>query len=261
MRLSYSHISLLHDCGIAFENRYIKNIQTPKGLSAVVGTAVDASVNADLSEKMRTGSLLPLGDLIDIAIGRVKEQFALQNVVIQESHSGWMLSRAGAMAAAVDMAEHHHEFVAPLITPTRIQRYWETTRNGVDLCGYLDIQEDNSVRDTKTSYKSPYLNDANESKQLTMYAMAIEALDGKMPESVHLDYIVKTPARGEMKYVRLSSTRKASDLVVLDSWVGAAKKTLDTGSFKPAEWGHWMCSKKWCGYWQTCPSAQGRAIA
>lgn len=258
MRFNYSSISLLHDCGIAFYNRYVKNIQTPRSISATVGTAVDSAVNANLAFKIRTGELLPESELTDIVRGKVAEQFGRDEVVINPGDAGWMASREGALQAATGMALFHHEHAAPTIAPVAVQRYWELELEGYALNGYIDIAEADCVRDLKTSYRSPDKNAAHESKQLTMYGWALGKIDGAAPSKVALDYIVRTPVRGDMRLVQLVSNRTQSDVDDLDFWVMHAVNTAKRGSFRPAIEGHWMCQKKYCGYWESCPHGRKR---
>lgn len=258
MTFFYSGISLFHDCGIAFQNRYIKRMETSRASYMAVGSAVDAAVNADLTSKMKTGSLLPEDDIRDIATGRMKEQLA-QGLTFPEM--GWSSTRETAMQAAREMAIFHHREAAPNINPTSIQRFWHIDREGYSLNGYLDIEEKGKIRDTKTNYKTPNKQDANESKQLTMYAMAMNQIDGKLPESVHLDYVVRTPARNEMKLIQLESKRTADDIRYLNRWIEYFVHQVNHGIFKPAIIGHWMCQEKFCGYWDTCPYGRKRASA
>ncbi len=258
MRLSYSSIDLFHNCGIAYENRYEKNLKTPSSVSLVVGQSVDAAVNADLANKRWTGELLPIRDVHDIVIGRIAEQFARDVVVFDPNAIGWMQSRDGARTAAIAMATERHLAAAPEINPTEVQRYWEIERNGHTINGYMDIQESGIIRDTKTSYRSPDPNSAHESKQLTMYSWASREIDGKLPNKVVLDFLVHTPARGDTKLVQLESTRSNQDVEELMPWIDSALESIGVKDFRPAVTGHWLCQKKFCGYWATCPHAQPR---
>ncbi len=260
MRYHYSGLSLFNDCGLAFYYRYIENKTTPRDYSMIVGTAVDAAVNADLLSKMRTGSPLWTNDIEDIVTGRMKEQLAPGDVYARPNAKGWMSDRNSSMSAAIEMAIFYHNEVTPKLSPKYVQRYWEVTVNGATLCGYIDVQENGKVRDTKTSCKSPDSRSANDSRQLTMYAMAVWLLDGDMPESVHLDYVVRTPIRGDNKLVQLSSSRTQKDFDDLSDWISDSTSRIESGSFMPAPDGHWMCRSGWCGYYESCPSGRARTV-
>lgn len=162
------------------------------------------------------------------------------------------------------------------------------SRIGIDLAGEIDVQEKYrtaadpsmrvvhipedmemapgywidamTVRDTKTSGKSPSETSAEDSNQLVTYSFATLVLDKKIPDSVTLDYLVRTPARHDLKYVPRSTTVSMDDINVLlfrfsravHAWHTAKK----TGAFLPANPDDWHCSEKFCGYWNMCPAAK-----
>lgn len=259
-QLHVSGLNLLAKCGIAFEKRYIQGIPEPRSVSLVVGSAVDRSVSLDLTNKKDAGALLPEDAVRDIARDAMNEEWGRGDVVVSEEDvdDGWKGSQGDAVDAAVDMAAFHHEYAAPLITPSHVQRAWVLDIDGIDvqLAGTIDVQESlTRIRDTKTSAKSPGKDTADKSLQLTTYALAVRTLDGKIPDSVQLDYVVRTPKRQDLKLVQLQSKRTDADLPHLVRRIQAAADVMKSGVFTPAPVDAWWCTKKFCGYWQTCPYA------
>jgi hypothetical protein len=121
------------------------------------------------------------------------------------------------------------------------------------------------IRDTKTSGKSPTksLMDGNsqpgiadDSDQLTTYAMASLILDGKLPDLMALDYLVYTPARHDLKYVVTKTVRDMNDVNVFLNRFANAVHAYKRGIFTPAKADSWQCSEKYCGYWALCPYAK-----
>jgi len=167
-------------------------------------------------------------------------------------------------------------------------------REGLDLAGTLDVREQYvsstdqrslyqpeetiiTIRDTKTSGKSPTASIADQiragkpiaevkagmaddSLQLTLYALATQVTEGRLPDFVALDYLVQTQKKdgslGSTYYVPTYSVRTAEDVEVELNRVVNAAHVLHTGVFTPANPTWWGCSKKWCGYWERCEYAK-----
>jgi hypothetical protein len=146
-------------------------------------------------------------------------------------------------------------------------------REGFDLAGTIDIHEkfdgarmirneedemlarsvENVVRDTKTSGKSPAAGIADESDQLTEYALAIHVLEGRLPDRLVLDYLVSTKTP---KIVSVPTTRTEDDIEVFYNRLVATIYSIHTGVFVPTKATDWRCSQKWCGYFDICPYAK-----
>jgi hypothetical protein len=140
-------------------------------------------------------------------------------------------------------------------------------RDGIDFVGEQDIQEVIGdlliIRDTKTSAKSPTPsfmdgNDkagtADDSEQMTAYAVASHVVDGKLPDLMVLDYLIRTNAKTPtLKYVPTKTTRNMDDVnVFLNRFVNLIH-AMKTGVFVPANQSWWGCSRRWCGFWEICP--------
>jgi hypothetical protein len=113
------------------------------------------------------------------------------------------------------------------------------------------------LADNKTSAKSPNKELADVSDQLTAYALLRTAETGSMPDSVRLDYLVRTPS-GQTKHVRLSSTRTMDHLRSLVARLNRATELVQKGVFIPTNPTDPMCSARYCEYFVDCPYTQGR---
>ncbi len=153
-------------------------------------------------------------------------------------------------------------------------------RKGLDCAGEQDIVEEIRdkdaplliptkprlvIRDTKTSGKSPTksLMDgsdspgiADDSDQLTTYAMASYVMDGRLPDEMVLDYLVYTPKRHDTKHVVTRTKRDLDDINVFLNRFSNAVYALRKGIFVPAKADWWGCSEQYCGYWSMCPFAK-----
>lgn len=138
-------------------------------------------------------------------------------------------------------------------------------REGVDFVGEMDIVEKyhqhppddiidyqtTVIRDTKTSSKSPAANVADESHQLSAYALASQVIDKTLPDAVKLDYLIDL--KRETKTMTVESTRSGQDLQAYLNRIVNAVATIESGMFTPAPNAAWWCSAKWCAYHNMCP--------
>lgn len=131
-------------------------------------------------------------------------------------------------------------------------------KRGVDFCGEIDIQEAAIVRDTKTSTKSPSEDAADKSEQLSAYSLATHVLDGKLPDTVALDYLVDL--KKEQKAVTRQSRRDMQAIEIFLRRITSAIHAIHTGVFTPAASGDWHCSEQWCGFWHSCDFVQKKRV-
>lgn len=194
--------------------------------------------------------------------------------------------RERARSLREQMETTHDKYAAKLLDRTATSLN-AAARDGMDFVGEQDIVERYGVvttieqaqiatefqpdtellviRDTKTSAKSPTksLMDgaekpgiADDSSQLTAYATASYVIDGKIPDMMVLDYLVRTNAKTPgIYYVPTKTTRTADDIQTFLNRVVQAVHAIHEGVFTPANATAWQCSEKWCGFWGICPYA------
>jgi hypothetical protein len=132
------------------------------------------------------------------------------------------------------------------------------------------------VRDTKTSSKSPAKSirdqiklgiapatailkpgDADDSDQLTAYALGRYIENGKLPDMMVLDYLVQTRGKTPKRYYTPSYTRRtAEDIKVLQNRIISTVHAFYSGVFTPTSPTDWRCSRRWCGYFDICPHSK-----
>ena len=242
-------------------------------------------------------ALPTLEETRDLAADMFEQTWSAEDVRLtdpDEDGTGLAAAKAEAKDFAVAVAGHHRLALAPRLRPIAIERRIVVKPRDSDLVihGTLDVitrpehvpdvgpvfgsrnigdhHDDTAVapgtpapgdtiRDLKTSEKSPNRNAADRSQQLSMYAMIRQAEVGKLAEALALDYLVRTPKRGELKHVELTTVRDGNDLRALINRINIAVEGVKRGVFIPADPAMaWWCSRKWCGYWDTCPYVNGR---
>ncbi len=225
-----------------------------------------------------------LGEAKDKTVALAGLHYDKAAPIIQATHvqrkfsidmDGWLRKRAKALHASGDANQDKY---AASILHSEAKALNAASRAGLDLAGEQDIVEEKAmpvgyhdimghltIRDTKTSGKSPTksLMDGNtqpgiadDSDQLTTYALASLVLDNKLPDLMVLDYLVYTPARHDTKYVPTKTTRTMEDLNVFLNRFANAVHAYRRGIFVPAKADWWGCSEKYCGYWNMCPYAK-----
>lgn len=252
-QLHYSGLDTLSRCGEQFRRRYIEKEIIPPGVASVVGSATHRTVKSNLSRKIETGLLLPVEEIADMARDGLVREWDEKGVELQpeEKLEGEKVVKAQATDKAVRLSVLHARDKAPVIQATHLERPWVVELVGypLDLAGQIDIQGPGIVRDTKTAGKTPSATIADDSDQLTAYALAAKVIDGEAPAVVALDYLIdnKTPVAKTF-----TSTRDDSDFRALLNRVEVAIMALEKGIFVPARQTDWWCSNRWCGYFRSC---------
>jgi hypothetical protein len=239
-------------CGIAFERRTILRQKTPPNARMVIGTAVDRSVRKNLQHKIDTGGeLITVEQARDEARDALVEQWNLGIQASEEDREDGASEKDKALDMSVNLAGLHHVALAPSLAPTHVARKWalDVAGLGIQVVGEIDIQEGrSSIRDTKTSGKSPVKTLADTSLQLSTYALAVRQIDGAIPGRVVLDYLVQTPKRGDTKLIHLTSERSDADLQPVLERIALMDRIIESGNFTPAPIDSWQCAARWCPY-------------
>lgn len=254
-QVSQTRLQMFQRCGEQYRRRYVEGERMPPGVSLIVGSAVDRSVNANLQEKIDTGSLKPLAEVRDIARDETARGW-LFGVALSDDEvtKGVKLVRGESIDKSVRLSGMHAEKVAPKLQPTHVQRGLavELERLGepVSLVTIIDVQEGRkSIRDTKTTGKRPEANAAHKSLQLTIESLAVKVHDGEAPERLFLDYLVDTKSGGPD--IR-ETARGVGDYAALLPRIDALLHAHRTGSFAPTNPDNWWCSERFCGFATTC---------
>lgn len=262
-QLHVSGLNKLSACGEAFRRQYIEKEKSPPSIPMIVGIATHATVKQNLTKKKDTGNLMLMEEVLDVARDELGREWDKDGVLETDEDVvvyGEKKAKAMAVDKAVRLSGLHRHIVAPQVqNPTHLEREWVLDIEGFqfELAGAIDVQElvdqvKLHVRDTKTSGKSPSADVADKSLQLSMYAMALWKFEGKLPESLTLDYLIDN----KMPIVKSFSTKRViADFQPLMRRVEAATAQIESGIFQPANPDHWLCSAKYCHFWSTCKYA------
>lgn len=244
---------LLNKCAIQWNFRYQQGLIIPPAAAALVGTGTHAGIEYNLKHYMLTGEPAPVEHVLETARDALNESWDKGvRLLPEEQKEGEATIKGSAVDKVVHATQLHHSEVAPTLNPIDVERSWEIAIPGFPrtVRGRIDIEEPRGLRDTKTSGKSPAADLIDRHSQLTWYALALQAIDGQPPDYVALDYLVI--GQRDAKYKTLKSTRDEHDFRREIARLEVACQLVEKQIFAPADPTSWVCSPKWCGYWNRC---------
>ena len=247
--VSFSQINTYCQCGYKYYLHYAEDIILPPSPSLILGSAYHSTVETDLRQKISTGTDLPLSEMeaffANFVEAKFKEEILLSEDEKERGKSTVMDSCITRGRAAL---KAFSEDYAPSLQPLEVEKEFNVSlRDDLPpLKGYIDlITTDMSVVDHKTAKKSPSANEADNSLQVSAYALGFKALYGYIPEELELQYTV-VPESMKVKTVPLK-TKRTQDQI--DRFVNRVVLVVDgirKGVFIPPEQTSWACG--YCGY-------------
>lgn len=259
VKVSHSRMNMLSRCGEQYRYRYIEGRRSRPGVSLLVGTAVDRAVTSNLRSKIDAGELLEVEEVDSIARDALEFEWNRSEIQLhdEEVAAGVAVTKGAAVDKSVRLAHLHAATLAPAINPTHVDRGFvlEIEEFGVEVRGWIDIQEGTgSVRDTKTTGKTPSADIADKSAQLDLYALAATFLDEarRIPE-VALDYLIdlKKGARATSYASVRNEETNGRALARIERFV----LSVASETYLPTNPDSWWCAAKWCGYYDICKFA------
>ncbi len=259
VRWSNSALSTLQQCGERFRRRYIERERTPPSPRQVRGTIVHRVASRALMRKLTAKTLPTIEEARDTAAAEFDRAWKAGVVLSDEELAHGSAAVAGeSKDFAVDLSGFHVGAVAPAITPIGVERriIVRPKDSDLEINGTIDLidqrPEGETIRDLKTSEKSPVATAAETSQQLTLYGLIRLAETGRLPRHYALDYLVRTPKKAEKKHVPLPTQRDADDIRALVARINTAVEAVKRGAFVPANPDSWFCSKAYCEFWGSC---------
>lgn len=247
-----SHLSMMNRCPQQFERRYINGEIIPPGIAARRGSGVHKAAEINHVQKVASHEDLAVDTLQDAARDEYVRLVKDEGVFIpkdQVSEKEKLL--AAGLDAATRLVKLYRDDLAPQIQPLFAEQFL-TIDAGLELpiAGTIDVlTEDNWLPDLKTADKSKPEGEADNSLQLTFYAGMVANHTGKWPDKVSLEILVNTK---EPKLQSLKTIRGPEDWQNLMLRVQLMIAQIKTGIFPPCDPGAWICSPRWCGYFQSC---------
>lgn len=267
--VSPSAMDTYDKCAMGYKYKYVDRLPRMANVPMILGGATHTAAEKDLRSMLDTGLLLSGEEVRDNARDALRDKWDTSGDILfseDEKASGVKAIRGAAIDLTVDLAMLHHSELAPDLFPTHVEHKFRLVVKGYpyDIVGILDVREEIPVaaprvqiRDLKTSGKAPPQQDADRSEQLTVYALWERQAHGKAPDGVFLDALVKNKVP---KLVSRESTRNDYDFRTFLLRMEKFCDALGKGAFVPCDPTGWICTPKWCGYYDTCPFGQRKRI-
>ena len=257
---SQSALWLVQDCGEAYRRRYLLKERYPSSIRQIRGTVIHAVSHAALARKLSADALPSTEEARDLAADQfdrlLKEGVSYEPEDVAE---GIDTVNGRSKDFSIGLSAFHVESVAPTIRPVAVERRITVKPKDSDLTisGKIDLIDASpfgeTIRDLKTSEKSPRKDQAEVSQQLTMYAMLRWAEVGTLPRLLALDYLVQTPKDKRESYVPMLTRRSPDDVQSLVNRLNMATEAVKKGVFVPANPDSWRCSPRYCEFYSSCP--------
>jgi len=253
-----SSLGMMIRCAEAFRRRYIEGEKVPPSIAMARGTAVHRVNEENLSYKQISEADLPVNDMTDVARDSYYQAFEPYGgspyLTREEKNQKDKLMNEG-LNDAVKLTGLYANQVAPTITKVIAIEHEFKIDLGVPgitlpIAGRIDYTNDISqLSDLKTVKRSWAEGQIEKELQPIFYSIAHEVEHGMRPRFVYNILVaLKKEAKLQVQDIVISDRQ----LQILVTRLVAFCKALETGTFLPADMGHWFCSEKYCGYYQTC---------
>lgn len=260
MQWSNSALTTLQQCGEKFRRRYLELERVPPSARMLSGTVVHRVARTAYERKLGSGTLPSIPETRDTAATAFEAQWSGGVLLAaDEQAEGLPTIKARAKDFSVAVSAYHVDKVAPGITPRAVERriIVRPQNASIEIHGTVDLiaavrDGGEVIRDLKTSARMPPADAADTSQQLTMYALIRMAETRTLPQELALDYLVRSPVRGDISYKPLTTTRTPGHIDALVERINAGVRAVERGTFMPAPPDAWWCSAQWCEYHSTC---------
>jgi hypothetical protein len=242
--LSHTQVSMFQRCPRQYYYRYVLDIKSPPGSALIRGTAVDRATAHNFTQKLDTGTDLPVDEVTEVAAASFDEAIDRAG---GESQVDWREDDPGFIKdSSIGLTALHMRVHAPLIQPTDVQvELHREVQDGIDFVGFLDFETSpTKVGDVKTGGRGMGQEAADKDMQAHAYAY----LKGHAIDFGFYRLIDSGKAR-KAEIVQTDRTEAQ-----IDWYEGAVKDVANAvlaGNFPPNPTST-LCSKRWCGYFDRC---------
>ena len=142
----------------------------------------------------------------------------------------------------------------PEIEPKAVEFKVQGAINGVRVRGYIDLLDaQGRVIDLKTAARTPSEISSDYRFQVATYR---QLLGGIVTGEARVDTLVKTKTP---KLVQIGCTIEQSDVDAVERLYPLVQRGIRGGFFAPNR-SHYLCSRKYCGFWRECERQFGGKV-
>lgn len=257
--LSPSGISRYRSCPKQFEYAYILGIRQPPGIAAVKGKAIHKGVEMVHKHTIETGSLMGREE----ATAYVSDKWDKEIVEIPpEKREEDEVPVGVVKGRALNNFDVYYSAAVPLIRPVAVEKPFARKIGCVPVRGIIDLIDKGPgeytldddpdqpppdvevVSDLKTTKKRWSDQQVAFHVALTIYAIVEQA------DNIRVDLLLDQK-RG-CQYTPLRATRSFHEKKIVTEDVEVIAHAIKQGIFPRCDPTSWVCTPKWCGYYDTC---------
>jgi len=263
MKLSFQKIDCYSRCGLFYYYKYVKEIKLPPTTSIALGKACHQAVETFYKEKQATRTNPPLEFLLDFCSDFIDREFeegilfteeeeekGRNRVYVEIKNKGISVMRAYYNHRAIDLVpqiiEGSFELKLKGIASKILSEY-DGSLDDVVLEGVIDLIDSNGyLFDLKIHRRPPSSTAADQSQQLTIYALGYKISFKELPKKLILDYLIPSTERMPARLISLETYRTEEDLERLLRRIVRIVHGIKQGVFIPPDQYSWAC--RYCGY-------------
>lgn len=255
-QIHQSALSTLSRCGYKFQRIYLDGDKEPSTTPLVVGRGTHSGIEKNLTNKINKGTLLTKEAVQDLTRDEFVKAWQETPVVLnnEEQFVGINKTRDLCQDMTIRLSLEHHYALAPRLSPKYVERKFVITSSAskYDIAGTIDDDEGDSIRDTKTMEVNRCERDVHSSDQYTVYSFAKYILDGKIPDTIWQDNLIKS---NPVKLLSYETKRTKEDFSIFFERFNQYTKIIDSGIFTPANASGFDSPCHYCGFARegSCP--------
>lgn len=231
-------------CGIYHQYKFLEGRRAPLKSAATVGLACDGGINHALITKIE-GEEASLEEIRDVTATVFDEL---------TPETDWDEPEDLMKDTAIRIVEVFMEQVAPTLSPAGVQVPFQVElEKPYDIGGTIDLIETTGrIHDLKTASPGRVKShQVNLSLQPAMYTFAASAVYGE-PFTEFQFNIITRKVGSSPKYTPTLGTVTARDHEILFDTIDRVHHAIQSGVAVPAPEGSWICTRKWCPFWDIC---------
>jgi len=241
--ISVSQVRKYQICGLQYYFSYIEKIPYQINDNMLRGIAVDNAANTHFDTKAQNELGVTQNDFVDLAVNKHDEE--ADDTEFKEA------TKDESRDKTVGASKTYHGVHGQNLTPGRSSdgsswtqvKLEEDIGDGLVVTGFADLITDkNTIVDTKVR-KADKVVDVEADLQLQTYANFI----GSDQVAIASVTTAKTP---KASYYSGRSTKKTKERAI--QRIKSVSDAIDSNIFLPAPEGSWVCSERYCSYWNLC---------
>ncbi len=249
--ISQSRIAMYLKCPRQYYYAYCERLFSPPGAALTVGNSFHGAIRVNYEQKVGSHEDLPVTDVLD-AFSSEFDHRRHETLWFPDEEPGKVKD------SGVAITEHYQTEAAPAIQPVVVEREFEASmtyrvdgqEKEVKLKGILDLEDENRVVvESKTTSRTPSSVQYSHIIQATCYVAGALQDVGR----ARVDYVVnkKTP-----EIVTFPIHVDQGKIRFFVNLVAGVVESIESELWIPNR-DHFLCSERWCGYWNLCHEKLG----